>query len=290
MSIQTQIQSLAPSLAPAARRVADFILADPQSPLRLTISELARACATSEPSVVRFCRQIGFSGYAQLRRALAQELGGEAARFGQASVHGTDIGPDDSLSELVAKIGHSEVRGIQETLDALDLGALERATRAIDGASRVLAFGIGASQSGAGDLQHKLFRLGRAAFTVSDPHEALVGASLLAPGDVAVGLSHSGRTTEVVRMLSVARGTGAVTVAITNSPDSPLAAEADVVLATAVRETTFRSGAMASRTAQLTVVDCLFTAVAQRRYAETVEALRTTYEALEPYRRPSRRG
>lgn len=289
MSIQTQIHSLLPTLPPAARRVADLILSDPQLPLTLTISELAQACSTSEPSVVRFCRLLGLTGYVQLRLTLATELGGEAARLGEGSRHGSDIGPHDSLSELVSKIAASETRGIRETIEGLDLGALELATQAIDKAGRVLSFGIGASQSSAIDLQHKLFRIGRVAFSFSDPHEALVGAALVRDGDVAVGLSHAGRTVETIQFLTVARSKGATTIAITNSKNSPLVDAADVTLYTAVRETAFRSGAMASRIGQLTLVDCLFTAVAQRSYDETVGALKGTYDAIEVYRKQARR-
>lgn len=290
MSIQTRIQSLLPVLTPAARRIGEYVLGHPDSPTRLTISELARECEVSDPSVVRFCRQLGYSGYPQLRLAVAQELGEIAGRSDSPELYGTDIGPGDSLRELVAKIGHSEVLGIEETLKNLDLGALERATRALDGAQRVLSFGMGASGSGAADLQHKLFRIGRNAIAIADPHEALVGASLLTASDVVVGLSHSGWTAEVARVLEVARGRGAVAVAITNSPDALVAGAADIVLSTSVRETPFRSGAMASRIAQLTVVDCLFTAVAQRRYDATVEALKITFDAVEPYRAIDRRA
>lgn len=290
MSIQTQIHSILPTLAPAARRVAEVILADPTLPMSLTISELARACDTSEPSVVRFCRQLGFTGYVQLRLALAQELGGDAARLGDNPTHGSDIGPGDSLNELVNKIAASETRSIRETIESLDLAALDLATRAIDEAPRVISFGVGASQTSAIDLQHKLFRIGRSAFTFSDAHEALVGAALLRPGDAAIGLSHAGRTIETVQFLSIAKSKGAATIAITNSKDSPLATSSDITLYTSARETPFRSGAMASRIAQLTLVDCLFTAVAQRRYEESVEALRGTYEAIDTYRKHTRRN
>ena len=117
----------------------------------------------------------------------------------------------------------------------------------------------------------------------------LTSAALLGPGDVALGVSHSGTTCEVVDALELAGRRGAVTVALTNFPRSPLALVADHVLTTAAHETTFRSGAMASRIAQLTVVDCLFVAVASRSFDATVEALEATWEAVQP-RRDARRS
>jgi len=155
-------------------------------------------------------------------------------------------------------------------------------------ASRVDIYGVGASGFVGADLQQKLHRIGRIAFSFSDSHAALASAALLKKGDVAIGISHSGMTIDTIDALSLARSRGAITVTITNSPKSPISAVADHVLTTAARETTFRSGATASRLAQLTVVDCVFVGVAQRTYAESMEALRATYEAVQNRRTASR--
>jgi DNA-binding MurR/RpiR family transcriptional regulator len=280
MSIQSTIQSVSPALPPAMRRVADAILARPQVLMELTISELARACNTSETSVVRFCREVGLSGYAQLKLQMASELGKEAAQFSTGGDYGSDIRPGDTLAEAVAKVASSEIVGIQETAANLDMAALGKIVEIIDNARTVLLYGVSASGAGAQDLQQKLLRIGKIALTFRDSHDALVSANLLKPGDVAVVFSHSGTTKESVELLRAARHSGATTVAISNVAGSAVTAEADYILLTAVRETTFRSGAMASRIAQLTVVDYIFVGVAQRSYQSTVQALRTTYDAL----------
>ncbi len=105
------------------------------------------------------------------------------------------------------------------------------------------------------DFQQKLHRIGQTAFAWSDTHIALTSAALLQPGDVAIGIPHTGVTTDTIDARAQARRSGATTVALTNFPRSPIVEVADHVLTTAVRETTFRSGAMASRLAQLTLVD-----------------------------------
>jgi len=151
---------------------------------------------------------------------------------------------------------------------------------ALVGARRIDVYGVGASGLIALDLQQKLHRIGRVAFAWTDPHLALTSAALLTEGDVAVAISHSGTTQDTVDLLALADRNGATTVAVTNFPRSPLAELGDHVLTTAARETTFRSGAMASRLAQLTVIDCVFVGVAQRTYQETRAALDATYAAV----------
>ncbi len=286
VSIQTSIQSHVDSFPPTMRRVADVILERPQIVMENTISELARACDTSEASIVRFCRALGFTGYPQLKLQLAAELAKESAEFGGNgdAAYGADISPSDTLAEMVAKIAGSEILGIRETADSLDMEVLQRVIRRLERAKRVVLFGVGASNAGAQDLAQKLLRIGHVALAFHDAHDALVSAALVEQGDVAIGFSHNGRTRETMAFLSAARRNGAHTVAVTNVPDSPLAEQAESVLRTAVRETTFRSGAMASRIAQLTIIDYLFVGVARGRYDRTVQALKSTYEIVKELR------
>ena len=262
------------------KRVADAILARPQIVLEKTISELARSCATSETSIVRFCRTLGFTGFAPVKLQMAAELATEAAQFGSEAGHGADILPTDTLADTVSKITRSEILGIQETAASLDMVALQRVISRIEHAGKIVLYGVGASNAGAQDLTQKLLRIGRVALGFQDAHDALASAALLGPGDVAIAFSHSGRTRETVELLHAARSGGAFTVAITNVEGSPATEHADEVLRTAVRETTFRSGAMASRIAQLTLVDYLFVGVARGSYDKTVQALKSTYESV----------
>lgn len=274
------IRALLPQLAPAERRVAHAVLDDPAGAARQTITALAGACGTSETTVVRFCRTVGVRGYPGLRLALTAEAAHAAGRTGIAKVVGSDIGPADDLATVVEKVSHADARAIEDTAAQLDLAALGAVVTALDAAGRIELYGIGASAWVAHDLQQKLRRIGRPAFVETDGHAALTSAALCDPGTVVVGFSHTGATADTVDPLVEARRHDAITVAVTNVARSPLAAAADHVLLTAARETTFRSGAMASRLAQLTVVDCVFVAVAQRRYADTLDALERTYNAV----------
>jgi DNA-binding MurR/RpiR family transcriptional regulator len=274
LATTVRIRALLPSLAPAERRVAEKVLHDPAAAAASTISALAGACATSETTVIRFCRAVGFTGYPALRLALATELG--RSEVGNGRELTGDIGPDDDLDKVVAKIAFA----VEETAQQLDLDALHAVIDALVAAPRVDVYGVAASGFVALDFQQKLHRIGRVAFAWTDPHVALTGAALLTPGDVAVAISHSGATQDTLDALALAKRGGATTVALTNFPRSPLARLADHVLTTAARETTFRSGATASRLAQLTVIDCVFVGVAQRTYESTQRALQLTHDAV----------
>lgn len=286
MTIQSRIQSVREQLPPSMRRVGDAVLADPRRVLNGSISDLGAAASTSETTVVRFCRRLDLAGYAELRLTLAGELATEQARrrdLGQR--HGEDLPASNGLDDVVTDIASAEMAGIEETASALDRDILQQVVDAVAAANQVIMHGLGASSSVAGDLERKLQRIGRVARAMADTHDALAVAALMTSSQVALGISHNGVTEEVAAFLERARRTGATTVAITNSRSGPVVSAADLVLRTTVRESAYRSGAMASRSAQLLVVDCVFVALAQMSREETVRALSATYETIEDYRR-----
>lgn len=275
-SLLIHLRGIRPSLSPAEDRVADIVLADARRAAGLTISELASAARTSETTVLRFCRRLGLPGYPQLRLALAEE----SAHPRTLRTSGTDISAKDTIDDIIAKVAFTDASAVEETAQQLDREALAAAAGAIARAGRVDIYGIGASAIVGTDLQQKLHRIGVVAFAWNDPHIALTSATLLGPGDIAVGISHSGTTTETIESLAAARSTGARTIAITNFPLSRLASGVDFLLTTAARETSLRSGATASRIAALTVVDCLYIAVAQRNLRRARKAVVDTREAV----------
>jgi DNA-binding MurR/RpiR family transcriptional regulator len=277
-----KIRSLLPGLARAEQRVAKVVLENPGTVAHRSITEVAEQAGTSETTVTRFCKAIGVGGYPELRIALAADTARSQARANHDM--GGDIGPGDDLKQVVGKVAFADARAVEETAEQLDIESLDKVVQAVAGARRVDVYGFGASAFVAFDMQQKLHRIGLTCFAWNDTHIALTSAAVLTPADVAVGISHTGSTSETVEALRVARETGATTVALTNFPRSPITEVADHVLTTAARETTFRSGAMASRIAQLTVIDCLFIGVAQHHVDSAKTALEATYEAVSGHR------
>lgn len=282
--VLVRLRQALPTLRPAEARIGEVVLEDPTGVVGSTITELAARAGTSQATVVRFCRAVGYAGYPEFRIDLAQATSRRAVELERSGIAEGEINQTDDATDVVSKIAFHEARTIEETARMLDLDALERAVGLVADAPRTDVYGVGSSGLTAQDLAQKLSRIGLVCLAPVDPHAQLQSAALLGPGAVAVAVSHTGRTVEPYQALSLARAGGATTVAITNFPASPLAELADVVLTTTARETQFRSGAMSSRIAQLAVVDFLFVRVAQRRYDATAAALKATYDAVQPHR------
>ena len=227
--------------------------------------------------MVRLAHELGYSGYRELRQALASEVA--VREFDRPEPEG-DIAAGDDLESVIRKIAAADVQAVKDTVTTLSVPVVEAVVTAMNHARRIDLYGVGASGVVAGDLLQKLQRIGVLAMAFTDPHLALTSAALLERGDIAIAFTHGGSTIDTVDCLALAARRGATTVAVTNVPRSPITEVADHTLLTAARETSFRAGATASRLAQLTIVDCLFVALAQRRFDATQQALQATADAV----------
>ena len=256
-----RIRASLPSLAPAEQRVGQLVLADPRAFANLPVSELADRSHVSKPTVVRFCRSMGYDGLSDFKLKLAGTVS-EGVPFIHRSV---DV--DDKTSDVVVKV-------IDNTVAAFLKYRNDASTAAIDKAATVLAATyktgkriefIGAGNSGivALDAQHKFFRLGVNTVAYSDGHMQVMSASLMGPGDCLVVISNSGRTRDLMDASDIARKNGATTIVITTS-GSPLAMAGHIHLAADHPEGYDRYSPMVSRLMHLMIVDILATCVALR--------------------------
>lgn len=261
------------------QRIASLIMDNPAAAAAMTIGELASRTDTSPATVNRFAHAVGCAGYPELRVAIATESG-RSTQASWAKDIGGELKPDDSLERVAYTIAAADTRAIEETLQRLDLPALAAITAAIVAARRVDLFGIGGSSMSADELRFRLQRIGVRAWVWQEAHAGLTAAALHGPDDVLIVASYSGRTQEAIDVISEAQRHGSTTVVITNFADSPLARLADLVLTTAVHETTFRSEALAAQHSQLFLIDLIFVTVAQQTYERSSAAFERTAQAV----------
>jgi DNA-binding MurR/RpiR family transcriptional regulator len=275
-----EIRSSFASFHATEKLIAQTVVDSPMDVARMNISQLAAESSTSVASVVRFSKAMGFKGYPEFRMALVGEVSRMAAPDSPHSDLDGGITLEDGPEEVIRKIAAADALAIRTTAERLDAKTFVQVVDTWEKASTIATFGLASSGYVAMDLQLKLNRLGRASVAWRDAHTALTSISLLKKGDVLVAISHSGTTLDVIDVMNEFKERGVKIVLITNGLRSPAASIADLVLFTSARETTFRSGATASRIAQLTVVDCLCVALAQRSWSGTKAALEESRAAI----------
>lgn len=251
------IQTALDSLTSRERRVAEYILAQPHAIMNLSIGQLARLSATSESTVVRFCKKLGFEGYPHLKLVLAKNHT-ELTSNVYPTVHRSD-----SVANLVEKTFQYAMQALQDTVCVLSPVALEKGAEALLRANKVVLAGVGGSGAAAEMAVQKLLRLGIHGHVCSDMSIMPLIAGTLHPDDVALGISHRGRTEGVEEFLDIAQHRGATTMAIVSDVQSPVAHKADIVLQSVCPESPLGPEAGSARVAQITVIDalCLVAAV-----------------------------
>jgi RpiR family carbohydrate utilization transcriptional regulator len=269
-----RIRSNMPGLRPSERKVARYIIENPGKIVELSVTELAYLSGTSDATVVKMCQRQGYSGFQELKIRLTREL-----PLYNTEVHG-EISPMDDVEDVKNKLFQLNTQALTDTCRVLNTDQLRAAVAALSDAKNIIVYGAGASGIVSTDVEHKFLRIGVECHAFYDAHMAIAAATLSTPRSVALGISHSGATDDTVRFLTVAKQAGATTVCITNYVNSPIANAADITLLTSVKESDFRSSALTSRVAQLSIIDVLFIAVAQEQLKKTTNCLAETGDAV----------
>lgn len=273
------LRGLLPTLSPSEFRVAEVFLESVEAQANPRVAQVAHDARTSTATVVRLYQRLGYERFSDFWIDLTLSTWG--VRLDEPTQMAGRLDKDHSLAEVVSSLCAHEQLSLADTAASLDLDALARAVELLAHSPRVDLFGVGASALVTADLQQKLSRIGMSALRSEATHQAWTAIAAAPPGTVAVVVSHTGETHDVVEFTRIAVTSGAKVIAITNFAGSAMATQADVVLTTAAREVPFRAGALSSRIAQLLLVDCLYTGVALATYDRSMAALRRTYGVIE---------
>lgn len=243
------------SLSPTQKIIADYILANSDKVILLSIGELAQLCNTSETTVIRFLRKLNYDSYQVFRVKIAQELSDEST----SSIY-EEVSTKDSIGDIKRKVIQLTVSSISDLNNILDEKELISFTEAILAAQKSFFIGVGASGMIAADAYHKFLRLGLNTNFTSDSHIMSIACTHAKKEDLIVAFSHSGESREVLDAIQLAKERGAKIAAVTSYPNSSLSKISDIVLLSSSRETKYRSDAMISRIIQLVIIDTLYVA------------------------------
>ncbi len=277
MNLLQHISQCKKDLRKSELKVAEHVLEDPSAVIHISMADLAAAVGVSEPTIIRFCRAVGCSGFQDLKLKLAQSLVAGAS-FGQFAIH-----EQDSIADVALKIFDTTLHTLIDVREHLDTSTIAEAIEVMAKAPRVEFYGFGASGAVATDAQHKFFRLLLTAAAYSDPHMQAMSAVTLRPGDVAICISQSGRSRDLLTTANLVHETGATLITLCPS-QTPLAELATINLAIDVQEDTEIYTPLTSRIAHLVVIDVLAMGVAMARGPALVNHLKSVKRSLRSLR------
>jgi RpiR family transcriptional regulator, carbohydrate utilization regulator len=256
-----------PEFSVTERKIADYILKNPKKIIHSSINQVADDLNVADSTVFRFCKRLGYKGYQALKIALASEVVSPLQDIHEQVTEG------DTVETIASKVFQANQKTLEATLAVVDEKQLQLAVDSLVAAESIKFFGSGGSSVIALDGYHKFLRTGLKVSAVIDSHFQLMEASQMSHKDCAVLISHSGSSMEVLQILNVVKATGAKSISITNYAKTPLSTGADIPLYTVSEETEYRSEALSSRIAQLTLIDALYVNILMKSGTSGQEAL-----------------
>ncbi|MDJ0334563.1 MurR/RpiR family transcriptional regulator [Salinibacterium sp. G-O1] len=290
IDVVNRIRAKLPEMSETMSRIAHLLLEHPDAPLTSSIGELAARAGTSAATVTRFCALIGYSGYVPFRVSIATDLGRRSSRVSWKTDIGRAFGPLDSASDVLSTLVNAHTRSIRETAASMDLPVMKSISKRIADCRHLDIYGVGGGATLALELQSRLYRIGIDSHHWSEVHAGLASAAIQDSDCVAIGISNTGRTEETIQMLRQAKKSGALTIAISNNPTSPLSTIADVKVVTSAYEQFLQPDDLSAKHVQLLVLDLLYLLVAQENFDRTTANLARSASAVASHRRPHRRS
>lgn len=270
-SILLMIRQKYPELTSGEKRVAEYVLSHSDTIVKMRIRDLAQACGVASSAVVRFCKEMGFSGYSEFRFNFSDETASAQEPFMLPVIK-----RGDGTSEVFNKVFTSNINSMYETIQQLDMAQVERAVALLKASKRIVLLGTGTSESVAIDGVFHLTQIGCPASCATNGVTMRTTALNLGKGETAIGISHCGHTRDTVESLHLAHRSGAATIAITSYKDSPLCEKADVVLTAHSDDILYPTdGAIISaRTSHICILDALSVALACSNYDHSIAKIR----------------
>lgn len=271
MNCSLLIKQIYNTMTESEKKIAEYLFNDSSEVYKFSASQLATITGTSAASVVRFSRKLGFKGFQEFKIALAKDesISNEVLEYDY-------IDTNDTIKEVMLKISNKNVQSINDTVALLDKKNIEEAVKIIQNAKNIYIFGVGQSALIGMDLQYKLIRIHKNVMMSLDSHTQISMSANMSEGDVAIGISYSGKTKEVYNSLIKAKEKGAKCVTITKFGNNPIASLGDIKIQVPSVEKDLRVGAISSRIAQLTVIDILFIGVAKDNFSTVDKYLKET--------------
>lgn len=257
MGIIIKLNAMKNQLTSIEKKIAEYILEDPERIKNLTTYEIAQNCDTSQASIVRFSKKLGFSGFPDFKLSLSQDIGNRKAESHVNIMH-EELKSTDSFEIIGKKVATENTRAVNNTYEITDFNELEKAVQAINSARKIMLAGVGFSGIVARDLYFKLMELGKVASFENDSHMQLSYLSTMNENDILFVISHSGKTLELFNLAKIAKNKGIKIITLTSVANNPIRELGDIRLSTVEMKSDFRATALSPRISQLTVIDMIY--------------------------------
>ncbi|MBQ9012376.1 MAG: MurR/RpiR family transcriptional regulator [Bacilli bacterium] len=276
MSCILKINNIYDDMTDVDKKIANYINENKELISKLSVGELAKNANVSSASIVRFSRKLGYSGFGELKIEIAKDLTLKSNDYSDI-VKESDVG----INNVVNNITNKTIEAITNITKHNELAVIEKSVKEMINSKNVYVFGVGGSALVALDLQQKLLRINKPTITFLDSHTQLMVSSNLDKYDIAIAISYSGKSKEVIKSIENAKSKGAKCISITKYGENDLNKVCDINLFVPNIENKLREGAISSRIAMLTLIDIIYISIIQKDLESAQLKLETSKKVVD---------
>lgn len=260
MSVISKMKEMQGELTAKEKKISKYILQHLDKIVYMNTYQIADKCKVSQASVVRFAKKLGYSGFPEFKISFGRDMGRRDVEEKINFIY-EDIQETDELDDLIKKIAYANSNIIQDTYPILDTNTVKEAVEIIKNARKIFILGAGYSGIVAKDFHYKLGELGMNSICEADYHIQLASISTLNESDVVFVISQGGKTVDIYNLVKEAKKRKAKIISVTQMSSNPIRDLADIKISTIMEKNNFRSTALSSRIAQLTIIDIIYVAL-----------------------------
>lgn len=281
MSSIIKLKEMKEKLTKSEKKLAEYILKHLTEVKDINTYELAERSHTSQATIIRFSKKLGYSGFPAFKIALSEDLGKRSHKKKEGLIH-NEISIDDTFGDIAKKVVFENTSAIKDTFSILDEVKVEEAVELLDSANKILILGAGYSGLVGRDFHYKLMEIGKATYYDSDTHVQMTNISVMNEKDVIFVISHKGNSSDIYNVVKMGKQKGIKVISLTRMADNPISSLANVKLYTVAEDVAFRSTAISSRIAQLSLIDVLYIGLVRKNYSEVKSYLDQSRELVQP--------
>ncbi len=267
------------TLTKAEKKVADYVLENSEAVVKMSVEKLAEKSGCAKSAVIRCCKSLSFEGYSDFKLALAVDLS-KNKQFNYVPY----IYPDDKCGEILNKVFSANIKTLHDTAENIDMTMLSNVVDLLAAANMIYVYAIGTSAAIANDFQYRMMQLGYNIVCYTDVPSMKISTLNIKKGDVAIGISHSGRTVATIEALRLASQAQAQTVCITSYPESQITKECRYAIEIYSDEIQYPIEAISARIAHISVLDAIVVALSARDYEKAFERSAKSHELINTIR------
>lgn len=281
MSSIVKLKAMQEKLTKTEKKLAEYILKNLKEVKDINTYELAEKSGTSQATIIRFSKKLGYSGFPAFKIALSEDLGKRSGKKKDGVIH-NEISIDDSYADIARKVVFENTAAIKDTFSVFDEERIAAAIEMLNIANKTLILGAGFSGLVGRDFHYKLMEIGKITFYDSDTHVQMTNIAVMDETDVVFVISHKGDSSDIYNVVKMAKSRGIKVISLTSIADNPISDLADIKLHTVAEDVAFRSTAISSRIAQLFIIDILYIGLVRKNYDTAKEYLKISRELVKP--------